>query len=245
MTPRNMHLERLRDAFLTPDAVDPAEETCLDPKRIWAMVRGELAAREVGTVADHAGRCLACAREIRAAQTMAQELGEAPERLPDPAILLRPILVARINKWLVWLGTPALVATSLLFVVRGHEPGGTAQGNLAKTAAPISPPAAARAPETGEPASVELLVADGTTLPRDRFLLHWRGLEDARYDVTLMTEAEYELVLSETELDAPELLVPEQTLAKLEAGTGLQWQVVAHLPGGGRLRSPTYRVRLQ
>jgi hypothetical protein len=91
------------------------------------------------------------------------------------------------------------------------------------------------------------LVPAAAALPRDAARLRWElapAAPGARFDVRV-TGADLTVITEATDLAAPELLVPREALAALPPGALLYWQVDATLPGGGRLRSPTFTARLE
>jgi hypothetical protein len=82
-------------------------------------------------------------------------------------------------------------------------------------------------------------------LPRERFLLRWQAVgDDARYGVTI-DRRDLTRVTEARNLDRPEFLVPESTLAEVPSGEQLVWRVEARLTDGRRITSKAFLVRLE
>jgi hypothetical protein len=93
--------------------------------------------------------------------------------------------------------------------------------------------------------TIESRLADGMSLPRDGFRLQWNpGPQDARYQVRITTE-DLRLLTAVADLTEPEVIVSPATLANVAAGSRIFWQVEGLLPGGERIVSPTFVVRVQ
>lgn len=239
--------KRVRKAFLDPgpnppQTADAAGGSCPEPGEIWRLVRGELAPREVGAVADHAAACAACFHEVVAARAMAMELGEALEPIPDP----KPPVGAAVLAWLrprwIWLASPALAAAAaaVLFLVAGHPPTGGPEAGRMGVTTPISrtvaEPPALRVPEIVE-------VSAGA-LPRERFVLRWHGPEGAFYDV-LVEGDDLEPIYQVRDLKTTELWVPKESLRGVQSGKPFIWHVKAYGPDGRPETSATFWVEIR
>jgi hypothetical protein len=205
------------------------------------LVRGELAPREVGAVADHAAACAACFHEIVAAQVMAMDLGEAPEPIPDP----KPSLGAAVLAWLrsrwIWLASPVLAGTAaaLLFLVAGQPHAGGPEAGLMGVTTP-TPRAVAEPPALRVP---EIVATSGDALPRERFLLRWRGPQSALYDV-FVEKVDLEPIYQVRDLKATELLVPKESLRGVQSGEPFLWHVEAYGSDGHPETSATFWVEV-
>jgi hypothetical protein len=92
---------------------------------------------------------------------------------------------------------------------------------------------------------IESQLADEAVLPRDGFRLRWNeGPQDSRYQVRVTTE-DLQLLAAVADLGEPELVVDAAVLANVAAGSRIFWQVEGLLPGGERILSPTFVVRVQ
>ena len=92
------------------------------------------------------------------------------------------------------------------------------------------------------------LIPDEATLPRDAFVLRWaltpEGAPDGtRYSVEATSERLDPLVEAHG-LDQGEFRVPAPSLEGLDSGATVFWQVVALLPDGERIASPTFVARV-
>lgn len=202
-----------------------AGAACPSPERIWAAAHGELGPVEAREVVDHMAACPACAEAWRLARRLGAATAPAARTLElrDRAAAARP---SPGRPWWLAAVAAALVATLGIGLREVWMPDG---------------PATFRGSET---ATVRPLVADGATLPRDRFELAWEAVPEAlEYDLRLTTA---DLVPMEVRrgLDAPRHRVPPERLAALDAGSRLFWQVEVVLADGGREISPSFEVVL-
>jgi hypothetical protein len=60
-----------------------------------------------------------------------------------------------------------------------------------------------------------------------------------------VTTEHLDLLAAVTDLSEPELVVDPASLAGVPSGTRILWQVEALLPGGERVVSPTFVVRVR
>lgn len=226
--------------------------TCPDPKTLWAAACGHLDRRSMRGMVDHVARCAVCAHDLRAARQTAAEVGDIDppaswwERIADrirrgskngdPVAngLLQPF-PARLG-WSggqggAWMTSPsralAVAVVGLALVVISIPP----------RTSPWPAPTQLR----GQ--TVESLLEDDQPLRRDLFILEWRAIEGALYDVQLMSD-DFDPIVAIDGLTEPRLHVAGKDLADLEAGTFLHWRVAAQLPGGTLIRSSAQRVCL-
>ncbi len=250
--------EGLGAALASPQWEQADLDRCPVGERIYQAACGRLKPAELAEIVDHVAECAVCAHELRAARQIAEDLGEIPPHSandpnpvppipdvpPDPSLLegMRAIPTSVIP----WIGVPTKSGGYAV----AWRPLATAAVLTAVVSRAVIPAPAPTWPglvqyRSGESAPiVHLLVPDGQSLPRDRFELRWQGLAAARYDVRVMT-TDLEEVAVGTDLGTAELLLEEDDLKCLEAGTMLLWQVDAYLPDGGRVPSVTYQVRLE
>ncbi len=197
---------------------------CPHPERIWEAVRGEATPAEVESLLEHTLRCQACAEEWRLARAVSLEAdSEGVEgRLgAGRAWWRRPP---------VWLATAAVLLLAILGIQR--------------TVDQLGPTPVFRESGPNNP-SIESLVPEESSLPRDNFLLKWRpGPEGSLYTVKVMTE-DLQPVATARNLETSEYRVPVKDLEKLPAGARLFWEATMERPDGSRLSSPIFAVRLE
>jgi len=93
--------------------------------------------------------------------------------------------------------------------------------------------------------AVSTSLADGATLPRDRFELRWAAtVAGARYDVDVLDE-DLQVIYRVQGIRATRLTVPRRALAGVPSGGTVLWRVEARTPGGGTILSPTFVQRLE
>jgi len=222
-------VEALRRAFVFHPDVPDSKASCPEPEQIWDAAHGDLDPSQTREVVGHLRGCASCAAEWSAA------MGEREE----PAEMNRAALAARRpipprrglpTRW-AWAAAAALLivaAGGLAILVQ--RPFGTSDTSGSRTGA-----------ETG----VRPLVADGETLPRERFLLRWEPVEEgALYSVKLF-RPNLTPVSQARNLQQPEWLVPVETLSDLPSGETLAWRVEVQLVDGRRLMSGAFLVRLE
>ncbi len=213
-------LAALRAGFQAVGEPAANNESCPQAEAILQAVEGELSPTELRTVVEHTASCAACAEDWRIAAAYVRELG-AQTAAPRAAT----------SGWRRW-ALPAAAAVALVAVGLAWFDG---------------PHPADRDPvyRDQRPAVLRSLVAEGTTLPADAFVLRWEAVPGATaYEVQILTEA-LDPVTSAKELAAPELRIPASSLAALPSGSLLYWQVTARQGDGSRLVSPTFAVRLR
>jgi hypothetical protein len=188
---------------------------CVAAAQLLDAARGELPPEEARAVLSHAVGCGACGACLRVARELLRELGEAPAQ--EPAV----------RRWhLPALGAALAAAAAIALIPWSRR-------------SPPLPPAT----RAVEEAPLHALSAEA--LPRARFVLRWTAAgEGARYSLTVTTR-DLSLVHERTGLAATEDVVPETALKNLPAGALLGWTVEALLPGGKRISSPAFLVRLE
>jgi hypothetical protein len=86
---------------------------------------------------------------------------------------------------------------------------------------------------------VESLIPSGSAVPKNEFVLKWSGPQGARYDVVVGDEDLRPLAEARM-LEATDYRVSPEVLAGLPRGARILWRVVAELPDGRRVSSPTF-----
>jgi hypothetical protein len=203
-------IEDLRRAFTAPGGTPPRPEDCPPPETIWAAVHGELPPGALRDVVDHTAICPACAEDWRLAVEAEPAEVNASRAAP-------PLLYPR--RWVRRAPLAAAAAAIVLLVVGlplvHHEP--TYRGHE----------------------KVVSQVEEGAVLPRGDCLLVWKGPPGATYEVEIRTLMGRNLDTAHG-LTATQYQVPEAKLASAPAGTRLEWQVTATLPGKPPLRSERF-----
>ena len=213
-------LARLRRAFATQShAPEPA--ACPQPEKIWEAVRGELPTAQSRAVVEHMAACPSCAEDWRLAVALqkpatASNVISAAERFS---------MGRRLRTW--GLAAAAVLALAVFGVQWAQQ---------------------TRVEPTyrGGEVTIQSLVEEGQSLPRQQFLLSWSAPETpgATYDVEVSTE-DLRVVASGDDLREPQFLVPANALAGLPPGARLLWKVDAELPEGGHVTSTTFVTTVQ
>lgn len=208
-------LARLRRAFGSMShAPEPA--ACPPPEKIWEAVRGELPATQARTVVEHMAACPSCAEDWRLAIAL-QKPATASNVIPAAE---RFALGRRLRNW-------GLAAAAVLA--------------LAVVGVQMVPRSDVQPTYRGDGMTIQALVDEGQSLPRQQFLLRWSAPETpgATYDVEVSTE-DLRVIAIGDDLREPQFLVPAHALAGLPPGARLMWKVDAELPQGGHVTSTTF-----
>ncbi len=215
MNPVEPDLDRLRRAWdsLSEDAAPT--ESCPEPERLWAAVRGELAPAATRGLVAHTLSCGGCAEAWRLAR-------EVATGLPRPeAFDLAP---ARPR----WGGLGTLLAAAAAVVV----------------AITLARPPLSSYREVGA-GVVRSRLPEGRLLSRSQCVLRWSsGPPGSHYDLRVATE-DLTILAVVRGLEATEYRIPASALTPLPAGAKLLWQVEVLLPDGSRLSSLTFVTRIE
>ena len=211
----DLKLEALRAAFIAADEAAPAVAAA-DLDAIQRALDGELGAQERSKLIER----LSAEPGLAAAWRLALELRNGLESAP--ANFTRRTWIAR-NRTLL-AAAAVVVATVAGLWLRAPSP-------------PVE-----RAPSL--PAIVSRL-AEGATLPRERFELTWQSPFDAAsFDVDVL-DADLRVLFRARGLTAARATVPATALAGLSAGSDVLWRVEARSPGGEVSASRTFVQRLE
>ena len=206
----------LRDAFQSMAAQSSQACTSEDVERIWQAVSGTLEIEQRRDLIDRMATDPALAQAWR----VAHELERARQGDSMLTVAPRP-----------WLRTALMGIAATLILAAG-----------VRLYVNRTPSDEYRA---GAAYVVESQIASDTALPRDAFVLRWKpGPDGSRYSVRVTTE-DLKLLTTASEITAPELSVPRDTLAPLASGTRVLWQVIMSVPSGERISSQTFVVRVQ
>ncbi len=210
--------DRLKDAFRDLAATSPARCSDDDLDRVWRAVSGDLPAEERRSMIARVAVDPAYAEAWR----VAHELQQARRGDLPATALLEP------RSWSpAWLGLAAALVAGVGFGIFQIQ---RTPANNFRTQAPYA---------------VESPMASDTALPRDAFVLRWTpGPEGSRYQLRVTTE-DLRVIATVSDISAPEYRVPADSLSTVPAGSRVFWQVVASMPNGERISSPTFVVRAQ
>jgi hypothetical protein len=215
-------LAKLRRAFAAASQAAPAPAACPSPEKIWEAVRGELPPAEVRAIVEHTAVCSACAEDWRLAMALQRPPEAASNVIPAAE---RFSAGRRLRNWgLAAAAVLGLSVVGLQFARQAND------GAIYR----------------GGQETIQSLVEEGQSLPREQFLLRWSAPETpgATYDVEVSTE-DLRVIASGDDLREPQLLVPASSLAGMPAGTRLLWKVDADLPEGGHRTSTTFVTTVQ
>jgi hypothetical protein len=208
----------LKDAFQAVAAQSSQECPAADLEKVWEAVTGTLAIEERRDLIDRMATDPALAQAWRVAQEL--------EKARQNDVMLAP---RRTAGWLpaslMGLAAALVVAVGAATIYFNRTPADTFRA--------------------GGGYAVESLIASDAALPRDAFVLRWKGGPDgSRYAVRVTTE-DLTVLTTAAELTAPELTVPRDALAPLASGARVLWQVVLSVPGGETVSSQTFVARVQ
>ena len=212
---------RLRESIAGMAELADGGADCPEAERLVLSGRGELDPTDDEGVLLHIAECTACA----AAWRIAREVG--PQRAPavHPAARRPPLQ----RTWV-----RVVAAAAMLLVVSSAGVYFFGPDREVSTVY-----------REQEDELLRSLQAEDERLPRERFVLRWSaGPEGTVYDVVITSER-MEPLSRGLGLDRPEFQVPGETLAEIEPGSRLLWQVTAYLPDGRRIESKTFFVRIE
>ena len=197
---------------------DPA--SCPSPETLLAGVRGELTPEALRDVLDHTAICPPCAEDWRLAATFEREAGAADAADAadaDTAAVPRPA-PRSFRSWSVYRMTAAAAAVLVLAIlpfVLHLQSSSPTRGSQARVTSPL---------DAEQP------------LPRSDCRLRWDFPETATYDLEVFGPNGKPL-FQKPGLTGLEYRVPEESLAKVDPGVPIVWQVTAHLRTGGTTSS--------
>jgi hypothetical protein len=212
--------DTLRQAFQAVKV--PAADACTpdDLDRIWRALGGELPAAERRRLVERLSTEPALAEAWRGVHHLQHRVPAATATSPRP----------RMSSW--WRASRVAAAAALVLaavtvmVLRRDGAGGDTL-------------------RSGGTHAIESLLSDEADLPRDAFRLHWSpGPQDSRYHVRVTTE-DLQLIAAVADLAEPELVIDRATLASVPSGARVLWHVETLLPGGERVSSLTFVVRVR
>lgn len=199
-------------------------ETCPRAERFYPAVRGELDARDLDALVEHAASCSACAlawRIARRAESAARQPSEAKPLAAPP-------------RWRRYATAAAAALAAMLVLVIGLEWRRPAPD-------PALEPGVTR---RAEPVRIDSAL-DGETLARADPVLRWRAPEEGlRYELWVTSE-DLEPIVHATDLERPQYRLSAERLGRLDSGARLLWRVETTLHDGSRLRSKTFISRLE
>ncbi len=226
MTERTREIEALRERFLGRAGEAPGGG-CPGVERISAAARDELSRREFRDLVEHVASCPACAAAWRLARDLAAEERRAEAREPAPQTLVTPA-------W-KWRRVAPIAAAAAAVVV------------VAVFVAYRVPwrPAPTPAYRTQKATAIRSLIGDDAVLSRRSCVLRWSpGPAGATYNVRV-TDADLAPLAGGRSLDREQYLIPESALSNVASGQRILWQVVAVVPGGREIVSPTFAARIE
>lgn len=226
MTERPKDFDALRERFLSRAGEAPGGR-CPAVERIWAAAGDELPHGEFRDLVEHAASCPACAAAWRLARDLATEDRPAEAPAPIPEARTEPVW-----RWRRFAPVAAAAAAIALVAV-------LVAYRAPWRPAPVSPY------RTQKAATIRSLIPDDAVLSRRDCALRWSpGPAGATYNVRV-TDADLAPLASAVRLDREQFAVPEAALARVASGQRILWQVVAVLPGGREVVSPTFAVRIE
>lgn len=211
---------RLREAFAALAESETGGE--VDTMRVWKAAAGDLPAEERREVIERMALDPGYAEAWRLAVELLRASGDRRETPEDAS-------ASSTKRRRFWHHPYFLAAAAVLLV-------GVLGIYLPNVLAPTEPIF------RGGP--IQSLVSGDRTLPRDDFRLRWQAPQGARFDVRVTTE-DLRVIDTASGLEASEYVVPAESLADLESGATIFWQVDATLSDGATVQSETFVVTLQ
>ena len=213
---------KLQEMFISDRGLFLDGEECPPTDQLWESAHGDLDRTGNEQVVLHTARCPACAEGWRLARKQVPVDVPAAQPAAQPAWWSRTTLqlaVAAVVLSAVALGVG-------LRMITWQEP---------------TPPVY----RTPDQTWLESTLPQGQTLSRSECVLRWTaGPEGTTYDVRVTT-ATLEPLMEVWRIDRAELLIEQETLKDLPAGSTLFWRVTAHPADGRVVRSRTFRTQVQ
>ena len=222
--------QRLRAAF--QDDREPASGPVPDDlqEQIWRAVSGDLDPEQRRALVDRTASDPAVAEAWRVASALWQARQEGGGITEGSRASVMPMPTRRPRPWASpWLAAAAALVLITTIVTIQYRRSGPAGDEF----------------RVAPGATVQSLVPDDASLPRDEFRLRWTpGPENARFRVRVTTE-DLRILVSAGELMEPELVVSPAALADVPSGARILWQVEMALPAGPTITSSTFIVRVR
>lgn len=226
MTTNGQNIETLQEAFSSRSPHPPTQD-CPEPQRLWAAVRGELAAEERRSLVRHTATCAACAEDWRVSwallreerQAEAESCGEPtspPNRVVSgPARWFGDRFSDRFAEQLPVVAAAAMVLVAVgLGVVLNQSPETEFRGEGISQVNPSVVP---------------------ESQPRGDFVLAWPEVaEGATYTVEILSP-ERDVLDMPRGLTEPRFRLGPDLLEGIEAGGEIQWIVTVYGPAGQEL----------
>ncbi len=243
-------------------------EHCPDGEKLWAAATHQLSGNEMREVIDHAAECPVCAGDLYVAREVAGEAGA----IPSVDAPLRPSVRERLEvvRWRFedlfdrlwnlpnkWIDTFLKAVSDFLERLRGIMP---------REAVPVATALALvvasvwlqftprslshqwedsiQAPRGLASSAPEFIGQEERRISRENFSLSWRGPDDARYTLLLLTE-EYDLLAERKNLTIRGVDLEREVFEGTPPGTVLLCVLEADLVDGSELRSKNHRVILE
>jgi len=203
--------EELRAALAKVADVAGDGKSCPAPEHLVSSARGEPARGADEEIVLHIAACTACAAAWRVAREV-KGAGEidAHRDVAPPA-------------WKRWAAAAALIAAiggGIFYFSPGRQP------------APVY--------REQDEEAIGSLLSESEPISRDDFVLLFSAAEQgALYDV-VVTDERVRTVARVAGLTEGRCRIPAEALDGIESGARLYWQVVAQLPDGRRIESPTF-----
>ena len=205
-------------------------------------VNGTLEGEEHRQVETHLRSCLVCRREVEALKALRSAVGTASRAEPPGEAGLDRLLAAiegeetaavpkrRFPRW--WMQALAAMVVMTLGLVLWR---------------PWGPQTPIQYRNGDDTLQLRSQLLPDEALPREAFVLRWEvspATQGLRFAVRVTTE-DLDLVVEARDLEAVQYRVTESTLALLEPGTRLHWQVTVVGPEGRPLVSHTFPATLE
>ncbi len=225
-------------------------DACPSHEELWAAAEGSLPRHQWRTVFEHTLECELCAEGWRLARHL--------DARPKVSVLKQYVREIQSDLEAVTERAAAflrMLEKRVVAPARGIAPHQWALAALVLVAVGLTPTILDNyLPAGGNPAVREELVRGGVIqssllenelLPRNRFVLKWKGGPiDARYQVEVTTE-DLRLVARASGLVSPEFQVPAEALRDIASGETLLWQVTPLPLDTRNSHFETFRARIE